>query len=116
MKTLMMYITAAAMLVSTVGCQCTNGILCRSGCETSQCKSGACGNDPCSCGHRGHGLLGHHGNGLLGHHGNGLLGHQGRHQQSQGLAGPATGTVTYPYYTVRGPRDFFLDNPPSIGR
>ncbi len=100
MKTLMMCITAAAMLVSTVGCQCTNGILCRSGCETSQCKSGACGNDPCSCGHRGHGLLGHH----------------GRHQQSQGLAGPATGTVTYPYYTVRGPRDFFLDNPPSIGR
>jgi hypothetical protein len=24
--------------------------------------------------------------------------------------------VAYPYYTIRGPRDFLLDNPPSIGR
>lgn len=24
--------------------------------------------------------------------------------------------VGYPYYTVRGPRDFLMDNPPSIGR
>lgn len=31
-------------------------------------------------------------------------------------AGPSTGAVTYPYYTVRGPRDFLMDNPPSIGR
>jgi hypothetical protein len=23
--------------------------------------------------------------------------------------------VVYPYYTTRGPRDFFLDQPPSIG-
>jgi hypothetical protein len=30
-------------------------------------------------------------------------------------AGPPTGQVAYPYYTVRGPRDFLLDNPPSIG-
>jgi hypothetical protein len=30
-----------------------------------------------------------------------------------GVAGPA---VAYPYYTVRGPRDFFANNPPSIGR
>ena len=30
-------------------------------------------------------------------------------------AGPPIGQVAYPYYTVRGPRDFFLDNPPSIG-
>ena len=29
--------------------------------------------------------------------------------------GPPTGAVTYPYYTVRGPRDFFVDDPPSIG-
>ena len=29
--------------------------------------------------------------------------------------GPATGAVTYPYYTVRGPRDFLAKNPPSIG-
>ena len=29
--------------------------------------------------------------------------------------GPPTGQVAYPYYTVRGPRDFLLNNPPSIG-
>ena len=29
--------------------------------------------------------------------------------------GPATGAVTYPYYTTRGPRDFLAKNPPSIG-
>ncbi len=29
--------------------------------------------------------------------------------------GPPIGQVAYPYYTVRGPRDFLQDNPPSIG-
>jgi len=29
--------------------------------------------------------------------------------------GPPMGQVAYPYYTTRGPRDFLLDNPPSIG-
>jgi hypothetical protein len=29
--------------------------------------------------------------------------------------GPPAGTITYPYYTVRGPRDFLAKNPPSIG-
>ena len=33
-----------------------------------------------------------------------------------GPQGPPTAQVAYPYYTIRGPRDFFLDNPPSIGR
>lgn len=28
--------------------------------------------------------------------------------------GPPSAMV-YPYYTIRGPRDFLLDNPPSIG-
>ena len=42
--------------------------------------------------------------------------HGWRHQQEQmGPAGPPTGQVAYPYYTIRGPRDFLLDNPPSIG-
>jgi len=31
-------------------------------------------------------------------------------------AGPPSGTVAYPYYTTRGPRDFLAKNPPSIGR
>ncbi len=29
--------------------------------------------------------------------------------------GPPTGQVAYPYYTVRGPRDFLDKNPESIG-
>jgi len=30
-------------------------------------------------------------------------------------AGPTTGAVAYPYYTTRGPRDFLVNNPQSIG-
>jgi hypothetical protein len=29
--------------------------------------------------------------------------------------GPPVAQTAYPYYTVRGPRDYFLANPPSIG-
>jgi len=29
--------------------------------------------------------------------------------------GPSTGAITYPYYTVRGPRDFLAADPRSIG-
>lgn len=32
-----------------------------------------------------------------------------------GPPGPSTAQVAYPYYTTRGPRDFFSNNPPSIG-
>ena len=30
-------------------------------------------------------------------------------------SGPPAGTVTYPYYTTRGPRDFLAKSPRSIG-
>ncbi|QDT05357.1 hypothetical protein K227x_37570 [Rubripirellula lacrimiformis] len=48
----------------------------------------------------------------------GLLGHNaGNAINGQQFApGPPTGQVAYPYYSVRGPRDFFVDNPPTIGR
>ncbi|QDU59067.1 2Fe-2S iron-sulfur cluster-binding family protein [Aeoliella mucimassa] len=29
--------------------------------------------------------------------------------------GPSSAQVAYPYYTTRGPRDFFLNKPPTIG-
>lgn len=49
----------------------------------------------------------------LGHH------HRGPQSHMGGIAGPADGPptpqVTYPYYTTRGPRDYFLANPASIG-
>jgi hypothetical protein len=32
-----------------------------------------------------------------------------------GYGGPPTAQVTYPYYTVRGPRDFLDPNPRGIG-
>ena len=32
------------------------------------------------------------------------------------VPGPPAAQVGYPYYTVRGPRDFLVDNPPTIGR
>ena len=39
----------------------------------------------------------------------------GYEQAMQGPAGPATAAYAYPYYTVRGPRDFLMDKPPTIG-
>ena len=30
--------------------------------------------------------------------------------------GPPAASIGYPYYTVRGPRDFLAKNPPSMGR
>ncbi len=46
--------------------------------------------------------------------------HVGPQSHLGAMPGPAMGppapTVTYPYYTTRGPRDYFLNNPPTIGR
>ena len=53
--------------------------------------------------------------GLL-HHG-GLHGAAGGHHyrpETEPAGGPV-GQYAYPYYTLRGPRDFLVDNPPSIG-
>ena len=40
---------------------------------------------------------------------------RGPSTEAASVPGPSMGAVTYPYYTVRGPRDFLVDNPPSIG-
>jgi hypothetical protein len=40
---------------------------------------------------------------------------QYRHDNQVG-SGVTSATVGYPYYTVRGPRDFLANNPPTIGR
>ena len=39
----------------------------------------------------------------------------GRAEEPAFTPGPPTGTITYPYYTNRGPRDFLAESPPSIG-
>ena len=124
---------AALLLATGAGCRGIN--LCNGGCN-SGCNGG------CNCGGHGHGghfargadgcdpggcdprLLGGHGGygghgGLLGHGGTGgPLGIAAHHQSREylGPAGPPTAQVAYPYYTTRGPRDFLIDNPPSIGR
>jgi hypothetical protein len=40
---------------------------------------------------------------------------RGKGEQEAAEAGPPAGAVTYPYYTTRGPRDFYAKNPGSIG-
>ena len=66
---------------------------------------------------------GHH-HGGLGRYGGGGSGladgrnaNYGHHftRNYDGPQGPATAQVAYPYYTTRGPRDYFTNNPPTIG-
>jgi hypothetical protein len=114
---------------------CGDGGCAQPGCTSGGCANGACG-DACADGAcaQGHGhIIGNcagcgagllHGCKHCGHCGlacgHGLLGHHKQYTDigAQNLAapsGPPTGTVAYPYYTTRGPRDFFEPNPPSIG-
>lgn len=103
-------------------------------CGATACGNGACGNGACgggSClggGACGGGCrpgcvagpLGWQQGGVnySGHLQPGLLGHGAgaRLNQTPFTPGPPTAQTAYPYYTVRGPRDFFVDNPPTIGR
>lgn len=47
--------------------------------------------------------------GIVGNH------HHRHHAGDVSPGGPSTSTYGYPYYTVRGPRDFLVDQPPSTG-
>ncbi len=80
------------LLASGTGCRS----LCGGGCSAGGCgPAGGCGS------------------------GGGFLSRlHGRHEDPNQFAqpGPASPTVVYPYYTVRAPRDFLADDPPSIGR
>lgn len=71
----------------------------------------------CAC--HGGGLAGHSigGNAIGGNAAQAIHETQGwRHHAPQtGPAGPPVGAFAYPYYTVRGPRDFLASDPPSIG-
>jgi len=79
---------------------CENG-----GCyDDSQCGAGSCrgtrGGQGCQDCRLGRSLCPHSG---------------GYPERTMFQPGPPVGQVAYPYYTVRGPRDFLQDNPPSIG-
>lgn len=84
------------------GCQSDSSVACEScggaGCEA--CNGVACGR----CGRPRAAACGFPGR----------IGSAGR-EADQFTPGPPTGTITYPYYTNRGPRDFLAKNPPSIG-
>jgi hypothetical protein len=67
---------------------------------------GWCGNGCNACGGHGCGLCGG---------GGGLGGHHSYPENPTFNQGPPVGQVAYPYYTVKGPRDFLLNNPPSVG-
>jgi len=100
----------------------SGGSCCASGCcDSGCCDSGCC--DDCCCGadgcsdgkgRRGRGCstCGGRGCGLC----RGLNPHAGGYPEAQDFnPSPATGQVAYPYYTVKGPRDFLRNNPPSMG-
>jgi hypothetical protein len=105
---------AAAFMLAAAGCDHRN--LARNSC--SSCQS--CDNGGCAA-HGGHGYAsGSGGGGPIGNY----LGTPGPtpvsplpngYMQDAGPAGPPTATYGYPYYTTRAPRDFLMDNPPSIG-
>ncbi len=121
---------------------CASGACSSGGCNSGAC-GGSCNSGNCNGGSCGSGLLGKLGckacggacggrvgcpAGPLGwqqggldyssHLNPGLLGHDAPAALNNRpfTPGPPSAQVGYPYYTVRGPRDFLVDNPPSIGR
>ncbi|MFM8327225.1 MAG: hypothetical protein ACKN9U_20395 [Pirellulaceae bacterium] len=123
---------AAVTMVASTGCNILhrNCNACRSPIGCRPCSIGwqRGGTDYGNClgshshpqglwGHQGHGLGGH---GLGGGHLAGMAGMAGAAHPPHPGEGPPSGIdapqVAYPYYTVRGPRDYFLDDPAPLGR
>ncbi len=111
-----MYLLAAAAIALAAGTGCRNINLADRHCNT--CGPGGHGGH--YAGDLGAGAGGHLPGGHYGPHGgpHGTPGFPHHHfdREYVGPPGPPTAQVAYPYYTIRGPRDFLLDNPPSIGR
>ena len=129
MKRVMMLVCLATALLSSTGCNsmrnnnCCGDLGCRpcalgwqrGGTDYQRYLDGpgcnSCGSNECrNCG-RGGALAGVRG----------AMAGQSQYANAQPAgAGEASGgpmaQVAYPYYTTRGPRDFLLDNPPTIGR
>ncbi|MCA9238113.1 MAG: hypothetical protein KDA44_21720 [Planctomycetales bacterium] len=101
-----------------VGCGCEDEY-CDAGCCGEGCDGeGCCGGDCGSCKSGRGPLCGLGGRCRCAVDGiaSGFCPHRGGYPEYANYnAGPPTPTVAYPYYTVRGPRDFLQCNPPSIG-
>ncbi len=116
MKRILLGIALTFTLLSTTGC----GVLGHRRSNDCNHCNGALGCRPCNLGWQRGGtdyqrFLSNNG-GPGGH-----AGHVGRHAAAQptgagGAGGAPAAQVAYPYYTARGPRDFLMDNPPTIGR
>ncbi|MEO8493838.1 MAG: hypothetical protein ABI614_02120 [Planctomycetota bacterium] len=118
MRSALIGLVAAFMLAAT-GCDHHN--LAKNGCNSCNgCGNGGCAAHGGHGGHSGHAGHGHGGEGGMANHGGtpaptpvGMLPHG--YMQDAGPGGPPSATYGYPYYTTRAPRDFLMDNPPSIG-
>ena len=91
------------------------------GCCATNCLTGSCANAPENCAGGGEACgkaCGDPSNcestGLFGF-GSDPNCRAGRMRRCDAGPGPPTGTITYPYYTLRAPRDFLAADPPSIG-
>ena len=110
MKRVLLGLALTFTLLSSSGC----GLMGNRKCNNC---NGALGCRPCNLGWQRGGTDYQR---FLGNNG-GPGGHLGQHANAQpsGAGGPAgapAAQVAYPYYTARGPRDFLMDNPPTIGR
>jgi hypothetical protein len=99
--------TALAGLIGCAGHRACDGMGCMRGSCRSAPETGAgcpaCGDPNCpNCGGGRDGPLARHCAENNAYHGG-------------GPPGPLTGAVAYPYYSLRGPRDFLARNPASIG-
>lgn len=102
MKRVLLSLSIALLTLSSTGCN----LLQKRNCNSC---NGNIGCRPCKLGWQRGGTDYQR---FLGHNGS----HHGQHTGSGGAGGGQVAQVAYPYYTTRGPRDFLLDNPPTIGR
>jgi len=85
----------------------------KAACRGGHCHTGGCVGGNC---HHAWGHYPGHGYGPgagYGHHG--YMPPPPHYSGYAAQPGPISATVAYPYYTIRGPRDFLRDNPPTIG-
>ena len=99
-------------LLTIVALAMTTGCLHRH-CRDNACSSGACSADACSCYPGGCPTEDGHRRCLL----KGCFAKHCERGGGQEVAapGPQSAAVAYPYYNLRGPRDFLVRNPQSIG-
>jgi hypothetical protein len=91
-------------------------------CSDCGCGDGSCGcaddigGSNCNCSYPGAACNGYCRPGHnLGAHGPGMLGPCQHDNIYNFNPGPPVGQTAYPYYTVRGPRDFLQSNPQPLG-